>query len=388
MGGTIWGKLDYIDRSNAKLTYSPYATYPLSMSLPLGSDLNTEKVASWFKNLLPEDRDMLSKVMEEANIYPEWFQLLYILGYDMPGDLIITPWGVQPNIQETSINLVDYELIVDKIKTIKNKTRRFVPFGRLSLGGAQSKFSLGLTADGTWYVPDILHPSTHIFKPVSKGVGFEDIEKLEVATMHLAGVCGISVAEASLFSYEGVTSYCVERFDRIKLPDGTIQRVWQEDLAQVMGVSRSTKYRSSPQELTNTLLDNGMPVDELYTWVSQVVYNVIVGNADAHSKNYSITRDSKWVPRFTPLYDSIALGNLPVRQTLAMPINGITYSEHVTPMDWHLWGQSIGLDGSKVQEIAKSIGNSIYHNVDDVFSSNELFSIHADRVKHNARYYK
>lgn len=89
-----------------------------------------------------------------------------------------------------------------------------------------------------------------------------------------------------------------------------MRRIHQEDFCQVLGVPPETKYASEGGptfkdcfELLRRL--SVRPATDVLKLLDAAIFNLIVGNADAHGKNFSIPYDDQG-PRMAPLYDLIS----------------------------------------------------------------------------------
>src|SRR5699024_2270800 len=120
-------------------------------------------------------------------------------------------------------------------------------------------------------------PSTHIVKPPSRQ--HPEIEALEVQSLRLADDVGIAASQAEVVRFKGQPAFVTKRWDR---RDG--QRVHAEDLNQALGRPTSAKYSTTAVRALRLLSAHGLERD----FLRQLAFNVALGNADAHAKNYSI----------------------------------------------------------------------------------------------------
>lgn len=358
------------DSGGARLEYASGVTEPLSLSLPVGEDLGVILPRNWLQNLLPDNKEVLNALAKRTGVERKIFDLIGAVGEDLPGSVSLLPEGQTPG-GFVKREPVSETRILEAITRSKARKRRILPeFGtRLSLAGAQDKFSLSYVS-GQWFESNIGLPSTHIFKPGP--VELKNIESAESATLHLARIIGLNAAKSMVYRAGGVSSFCTERFDRI-LDRGRMVRITMEDLNQVAGRKTSDKYGLSFQEILGRLVSAGMPVSEVYTLVSQMIFNVHVGNADAHTKNYSILRNSKKIV-VAPLYDSIPITAYSplISSKLAMSVNGKEYSKEVGIADWIEWSSRLGLNSLKVVDLVRKIVYGIRSNVEDVYSEYAL----------------
>lgn len=186
---------------------------------------------------------------------------------------------------------------------------RLANSGRLSISGVQVKYSLiqdgkdlALTGTGGQF----------IIKPIPYG-SFEHLDQVpanEHISMQIAlQVFKMNAAHNAIMQFgDGELTYIVKRFD-IK-PDG--QKVLQEDFAQLANRSeelngKNYKYDFSYEEI-GTLIKKyiaAYPV-EIEKFFSRVVFNYLIGNGDAHLKNFSVYRNDIYGDyTLTPAYDLI-----------------------------------------------------------------------------------
>jgi len=116
------------------------------------------------------------------------------------------------------------------------------------------------------------------------------------------------------------------------------------------------------------LLNKADTTEQLaYDFIRQLAFNTLIGNADAHAKNYSIFLDD--APRITPLYDALPLGTWPqYDQRLSMPIGNARYAAVVTPAHWDYLANRTKLDKDKVLEIVSTIANRLAETLDEAYA--------------------
>ena len=167
-------------------------------------------------------------------------------------------------------------------------------------------------------------PSTHILKPPIPG--FEGTVENEAFCMTLAGRVGLPVP-AVFIRKQLDTLLVVERYDRKKDPGGGILRLHQEDFCQALGILPDQKYESEGgPKLSQCFLllkDNSTrPAADQRTLLSWVIFNALIGNADAHAKNLAILYAERG-PRLAPFYDLLCTQVYPdMAEKYAMKIGG------------------------------------------------------------------
>jgi serine/threonine-protein kinase HipA len=178
---------------------------------------------------------------------------------------------------------------------------------RMSISGIQTKISLVLR-QGQLEMAE--SGGQYILKPIPRGefLRLDALPSNENLTMQIARqVFGMEVAPNALIAFaDGEPAYLVRRFDIQS--DGT--RSLQEDVAQIAGRSEEThgsnyKYDYSYEEIAE-LIRRHVAVHRLDVerFFKLVVFNYLVHNGDAHTKNFSLIREEQTREyRLTPAYD-------------------------------------------------------------------------------------
>ncbi|MTD33868.1 HipA domain-containing protein [Paludibacterium denitrificans] len=161
----------------------------------------------------------------------------------------------------------------------------------MSLAGAQHKLALIWDGKQLWE-PRGSTPSTHILKPNHDSGSFPHSVANEYFIMRLAAILGLKVpAVTRLYVPEPV--YLVERFDRVLL-NGQWQRQHVIDGCQLLGIASGFKYSAGSIATYGQLATQTRPPmvtrRALFQWL---LFNILVGNTDAHLKNIScpVTKD-------------------------------------------------------------------------------------------------
>jgi serine/threonine-protein kinase HipA len=329
------------DRHRLRLTYTesalsryPLGTPVLSVSLPVQPERHTERVVRPFLDgLLPEGQSRLA-VAYDLNLSPnDTFGLIRSIGRDCAGALVVQPTG-EPGPPPAStlsadpISDADVQLLVANLRT--------APLGidervRISLGGVQEKLVLTQMPDGSWGRPVDGTPSTHILKP--EIARFPATVENEAFCMRLASHLGLRVASIRTTRVGDRKLLVVERFDRLVHSDGTVERIHQEDFCQATGVSPDKKYEEhggpTLQRIAQLLQTAATP-GVLEDLLRAVTLNVLIGNGDAHAKNFSLFHSPSGALRLSPLYDllcTVHYGD----DRLAMSVDGLSLIAEVTP---------------------------------------------------------
>jgi serine/threonine-protein kinase HipA len=316
--------------------YRRARTPALSVSMPKSRARHDAQVASrWIDNLLPDNdsvRERWAAAFGERRVTA--FNLLRHMGADCAGAVQVMPVGTSPESDAGSEQVTEDD-IEQRLRALRQDDTEWNfkdHGGRWSLGGAQGKFALARTADGTWVEPTGRAASTHIFKV---GVQrFPHGDAAEFVTMRAAQLLGLPVAVTELRRFGAETAMISQRYDRQADQDGTVRRLHQEDLCQALGLSRALKYQSdggpSVQTISELLTEKVDPRDLLASremFAQALVYNWLTAGTDAHAKNYSLLHVGARV-RLAPLYDlTSAAMLLPAKEVhyegkLAMKLGG------------------------------------------------------------------
>lgn len=180
---------------------------------------------------------------------------------------------------------------------------------RMSISGMQDKISLKF--DETGNLVPTAEDGRFILKPVPTAENLANNADV-VANEHLSmqiskQIFGIPTAESALIPFsDGELAYITKRFDYAT--DGT--KLDQEDFASVLGKTeynegREYKYSMSYQAIAEAIT-RYIPASRpaLENFYRRVLLNYLIGNDDAHLKNFSIYRpEGRRDYDLTPNYD-------------------------------------------------------------------------------------
>jgi serine/threonine-protein kinase HipA len=140
----------------------------------------------------------------------------------------------------------------------------------------------------------------------------------------------------------------VERYDRayqqVRGGEPVLERLHQEDFCQAQGIVSETKYQKeggpSLKQCFSLMREvSSAPVIDLAQLLDAVIYNYLIGNNDAHGKNFSLLYHEAGTEnqeiRLAPLYDLVSTIYYPeLSRNMAMKIGGEYSSDRVTPRDF------------------------------------------------------
>lgn len=187
--------------------------------------------------------------------------------------------------------------------------------GKLSISGVQPKLSMKFDKKRNSLVP-AAEGGEYILKPQVNA--FLNIPENEQCCMDIAAEFKIDVPPHCLLPLkDGSLAYIVKRFDR---ESGV--KIHQEDFSQIL--ETVDKYKGSVEQVGRKLKEiSTAPGYDVQLFFERVIFNFIVGNGDAHLKNYSISYKDRETVRLAPAYDIVCSKLvIPDEADSALTING------------------------------------------------------------------
>lgn len=344
---------------------------PLSRSLPLRSEVFTGKEARpFFAGILPEEepRRQIARILGISDTND--FAMLERIGGECAGAVSLLPEGAAPAVSKSAKHR---ELTEPELRQIvADLPRRPLMVGtdglRLSLAGAQDKLPVIVHGNGIC-LPLGGTPSTDILKPEPER--FPGLAANEIFCMTLARAVGLNVPNTTYRPIEGKPCILVRRYDRKTDENGTTIRIHQEDFCQALGFPPERKYQT---EGGPTLRDcilllrdwSTAPVLDIPAFINGLIFNVLIGNADAHGKNYSLLY-SGGERRLSPFYDLVSTLAWPELSTnLAMKIGGGESVNAFAVGEWRKMAEETGLGWPVIRERMAETSRAMLNTLDPV----------------------
>lgn len=303
---------------------------------------------AWFANLLPEGELRQQVVRELGGGRIGDYRLLTRLGTDLPG--AVTVHGdVDMDDSDDPTAAVDVASGADHAL-------------RYSLAGVQLKYSLHssrltvpVSGDGGWWIAKLPDPT------------LQQLAENEYLTMRWLSAAGFDVPEVHCvaagtvpdippgFGAPNAKIYLVKRFDRTDTG-----RIHVEDFAQVSDVEPRFKYGEfgatydSMGQVVNFLLGE----QGYATYVDRLVAAVVVGNTDAHLKNWALWYPDGRTPRLAPVYDfhSLTVYNRFRYAPMALTLAGQQMPSLISDDDFRRLAENCGADpDSAVARVHKTL---------------------------------
>ena len=301
----------------------------LSASMPVETQHYGDAIAfPFFENLLPEGdvRDLLAERLETSS--NNLARLLERTGGEVAGAVTLFIAGQAPDQnQAPPSEALDNAALGKLFEQLKSAPFLASPDSamRLSLAGAQSKLPVLVDKQGI-RLPGS-HPSSHILKPPSQR--FPGLVEIEYLCMRAAAQAGLTVPPVNLIPFRNYLdeehyALQIRRYDRISTAHG-MQRLHQEDLCQVLGIPSARKYAQDGGPDVRAVFSavrthTRTPALNLRELILRLFFNLLIGNCDAHAKNFSLFHLSGGI-KLAPAYDLVCTQAWPeLSTTLAMPI--------------------------------------------------------------------
>ena len=357
--GAHIGTLSQID-GRLNFAYAPGASTPVSQSLPIRLDpFDDRATRPFFAGLLPEGskRRQIAKTLQVS--IPNDYALLESLGGECAGAVTLLEPGQSPQAFNAprEVRWLNHTQLLQVLDEMPLRPMRAGEDGlRLSLAGAQDKLPVVLDADGIRIgLPLNGSPSSHILKPPIAGVDGSVFN--EAFCMALAGALKLDVARTKIQTIadgEGNRHYLlVERYDR--QPDMPGQRLHQEDFCQALGVVSEHKYQNEggpSLAQAFALLRSATRPSAPHTLklLDFVVFNALIGNHDAHGKNFSLLYNPAGAV-LTPLYDALCTAVYPtLTDKMAMKIGSKYKFSEVQARHWDQFATEAALSRAQVKK--------------------------------------
>lgn len=312
----------------------------------------------WFSHLLPEGvlRDAVARA---AGVKPNReFQLISRLGrQDLPGAVRITSDesdtdGRPAPAAEAAEHSADDD-----------------PVLKFSLAGAQLKFSVvhgqrGLT------VPASSQAGDYIVKFPDSRPGNAGVPQAEFAGLELARWMGVATPTARLVNPAEVRglgpwaqrasgdALAIARFDR----RGPHQRIHMEEIAQIVDIPtgrEGVKYRYANYETVALLYAALSGQEAVGEVIDRIVLNVLLGNGDAHLKNWAVLYPDGVHAEISSVYDVVPTVLYVPDDNLGLNLDESKSFEKVNPFSFSRMGRRTGFGAenaaARAQDAARRV---------------------------------
>jgi len=175
--------------------------------------------------------------------------------------------------------------------------------------------------------------------------------------------------------------YLIDRFDRISDAQGR-QRRHVIDACQLLGLDRSFKYSQGSMDnlalLANACRSPAVARSRLFGWL---VFNVFIGNSDAHLKNLSFLVSHEGV-QLAPFYDLLSVAiydtpafdknGWPAQSQLAWPILDVRHFSDINRAVLLEAGAALNLAKGTAERLLENLRSRIAREAEALYAEVEM----------------
>ena len=352
------------------------AGYPISPHLK-PSECESERIKRFLANLLPEGKWLeelsVGNQISKSNI----FGLVALIGTETTGALTFQYAAAAQKPWPTQFREVSAEELTERIAHRQQVSiAQWDGKPRLSLAGMQDKLPIMIRPNGVMGFGEGNLASTHILKFGRR----PDMHMIinEFICMKLAQLIKLPVAKVSLVRF-GEPVLAVERFDRWWNAE-RVERLHLIDGCQILDLPPTYKYErpfgksgSGAKIRTGATLPKlfeacqlcRVPARALRDLVNWTLFQLIIGNSDAHAKNISYFMTKAGID-VAPGYDlmNIDIYGDDFERDLAMSIGDEFMAEKVMPYDLALFCEACNLPQRQVAISINNLCKAVLGNLD------------------------
>lgn len=307
----------------------------LSNSLPARPEpYSAEATSAYVEGLLPEGPRRGRMGRELGVDHADGYLMLAEVGFDCPGAVSFLPQGETPTPPDpSSVAWLTADELAEVVKPPPPRlfTEECERRMRFTLPGIRHKLSLVRDEAGDrWGWPEAGLPSTHVIKPETGE--YPGYVANEMFCMTICRQVGLPVAKATVEEIAGRRCLVSPRYDRVVGGGLEVKRLHCESFCQALGISPLAEPETEEGEAPGWneacgLLNAVSRPDEVVNLLTAAFCNYILGNGDAHGKNFALIDREKQGPadaekrwRMAPLTDitSTAVYDDPIHHGLVI----------------------------------------------------------------------
>lgn len=314
------------------LTDKQRATMSISMTVPGNEQLTQQVLQNHFDPAIYRERGELPPFF--AGLMPEGalrgrlaatrksdrdmddFGVLAAAGEDLPGAVTVVP----ANLDNLTAAARAYG-VTGGADNLEISVPEQAAEGAASLSGVQDKLALSHAKDGKQYCMPVKGKLSDLIAKLP-AAGDDSQVMNEHACMTLACLAGVNVAQCRPAPMGTMTDrpdlvaalgsntrfLAVDRFDR-----GPNSAVHMEDACQLLTLMPGQKYSGAKQfvkliQILDRLSTRG--IEDVRQFFIRQVVNTLIGNSDAHLKNFSVLYHNGIDPELSPAYDIVCISAL------------------------------------------------------------------------------
>lgn len=382
------GYLERDKQGGFVFTYAPENKSQLSMSLPLQKEsYDNNSCRGFFEGLLPEGEQIRVFIGKKYGINPKnEFSLLKAIGYDCAGAVSFGEYEENPKSFKSGFIPLEGKKFTDESLEKYITELPFKPLLtnsdglRLSLAGTQDKMAI-ILIDNTPALPDKDVPTTYILKPEIKDV--EDSIENEFICLKTAQRLGLKVCDSEIRRTKNLKYLLIKRYDR-EIKDNKVIRIHQEDFCQAKNIISTFKYEReggiSIKDCYDILKKTKTPVKNVNELSNRIIFNYLIGNNDAHGKNFSLLYMADGV-EFAPAYDILSTMVYPdLTQKMAMKIGGHYEHNKILPRHWKKMADESEISYTQLKKMIIKQAGILPQELKKVIDENKINSEIAEKM--------
>ena len=271
----------------------------------------------FFAGLLPEGalRRRLAATRKSDRDMDD-FGILAAAGEDLPGAVTVVP----ANLDNLTAAARAYG-VTGGADNLEISVPEEAAEGAASLSGVQDKLALSHAKDGKRYCMPVKGTLSDLIAKLPLA-GDDSQVMNEYACMKLAGLAGVNIAQCRPATMSTLADHpdliialgsdtrflAVDRFDR-----GPGSAVHMEDACQLLTLMPGQKYAGAKEfvkliQVLDRLSTRG--IEDVRQFFIRQTVNTLLGNSDAHLKNFSVLYQNGVRPELSPAYDIVCVSAL------------------------------------------------------------------------------
>ena len=350
---------------------------PVSLSLPCRKEKFAPAVSTtFFENLLPESNTRTVLAFNRRFNKKDTFAFLESFGEDCAGALSIIAEDQEPDFTPGQYENITQELIETLEKILRDpgsyKLYPEMKHAKFSLAGVQDKLPVYIKGTQFYLPKNSGSATTHIIKPIN--AGFTDIPRNEAFCMELAQRSGFLIPNSKIMKVGDHELFVVDRYDRQEI-NKEIVRIHQEDFCQAMGYPAERKYQETGgpgfiecRELIDEYLSNQGATNRLL-FIRMMAFNYIIGNHDAHGKNFSILHNKGF--ELAPFYDLVSTQVYPLDNKFAMAIGQTFRLDRIKEHSFKIFAKDMNVRPKLLTSLANEVCEVVKNELDGLIAEHE-----------------
>jgi len=376
MQNTLVGTLSFDENEVYHFIYDEQwkqSGFSVSPHLGFSGDYSSATIKKFLGNLIPEGEGLEDIALFMHIAKSDTYAILHAIGYETAGALT---FGNHEEKKEALFRDISANELTERIAQIESKSIAIWDKKvRLSIAGVQAKLPI-ILKEGKIGLGDGALSSTHIMKFQTKKHLY--IVTNELFCMRLAKRIGLNVAEVKLKYFGNYPVLLVERFDRLYKND-FVERLHMIDGCQMLDLPASYKYEqnfgssrdvahiregASFKKLFDMTKACSVPARTQLELIHWAMFNLIIGNSDAHGKNVSFFVNKQGIS-LAPFYDMLCVMMYDFDHELAMAYGDEFNPNSINAFELRSFAEDTGMNHKLVSKILMNLCENILNSLEE-----------------------